>query len=145
MTEAQIVREALRWPPDTHHIGCESRRVVGSTCDCYAFLTNRAHEALDRLEANRDQWHGAANEESERAENSEAEVLRLTGELRNAIHGRNLARLDTERERQATKVERDELNRLSVEVQELIATWDESAEDLGPEWNALAERIEALR
>ncbi len=96
--EEDVVREALRWPPDTHHIGCESKRVSGATCDCYAFLTNRAHEALDRLVANRDQWHSAANEAAE--ERDEALHWKGVAEANEADyrHGRDLARLDTQRE-----------------------------------------------
>lgn len=73
MSDGDRVREALRWPADTHHVGCESKRTAGAPCDCYGFLTNAAHEALDRLEADRDQWHSAANENAERAEAAEAE------------------------------------------------------------------------
>ncbi len=97
----EVVHETLRWPPDTHHIGCDSRN--GKACDCYAAGSNAAHAALDALairlasaEDNRDQWHSASNEMQEARD-------------------------------------------------ELLAVWDMSADVLGPEWNALAEKIEALR
>ncbi len=67
---SEAISAVLRWPVDTHHIGCESRR--GGECDCYAAATNAAHAGLTLLlghlgnaEANRDQWHSATNDAAE--------------------------------------------------------------------------------
>ena len=61
---AAVVRSALPYPPNEHHRNCDSREHDASPgdCDCYAQRSNAAHEALDSMEAERQQAIDALRE-----------------------------------------------------------------------------------
>lgn len=142
----EIAREGLRYPRNDHHNRCATKADEG--CDCYARFHLHHHQALDSILAalnaleqqlrqanmNRDQWHSAANEEGERAEDSEAEVMRLTNEVKRLAAGSEIPALRLMVENQAETIQELErkLDRSERCLADVRAILDAYSDDDGP-------------